>query len=124
MGYAIEDNMETKQMKQAFLMALKQREVKDKPLIHHSDRGLQYCSAEYTRIAIENDIKISMTENGDPYENDLAERMNRTLKEEFVLGKILSSKNHAELLVKEAVNLYNNCRISSISADENTTKCL
>ncbi len=109
-GYAIADNMETKQMKQAFLMALKQREVKDEPLIHHSDRGLQYCSAEYTGIAIENNIKISMTENGDPYENALAERMNRTLKEEFGLGKVLMSKNQAGLLVNEAVNLYNNYR--------------
>ena len=109
-GFAIADNMETRQMKQAFLMALEQREIKNGPLIHHSDRGLQYCSAEYTGIAIENNIKISMTENGDPYENALAERMNRTLKEEFGLGKILASKHQAKLLVNEAVNLYNNYR--------------
>lgn len=95
-------------MKEAFLMALKQREVKDKPLIHHSDRGLQYCSAEYTGIAIENNIKISMTENGDLYENALAERINRTLKEEFGLGRVLASKNQAEMLINEVVNLYNN----------------
>ena len=109
-GYAIAENMEAKQMKQAFLMALKQRTLKEAPLIHHSDRGLQYCSSEYTSIAHENNIQISMTENGDPYENALAERMNRTLKEEFGLGRILLSRNHAKLLVTEAVDLYNNYR--------------
>lgn len=109
-GYAIADNMETKQMKQALLMALKQREIKNEALMHHSDRGLQYCSGEYTSIAIENNITISMTENGDPYENALAERMNRTLKEEFGLGRILASKEQAKLLVNEAINLYNNYR--------------
>lgn len=109
-GYAIADNMEAKEMKRAFIQALQQREIKGMPLIHHSDRGLQYCSAEYTSIAIANGIEISMTENGDPYENALAERMNRTLKEEFGLGKILVSKKQANLLVNEAVNLYNNYR--------------
>lgn len=109
-GYAVADNMETRQMKQALIMALKQREIKDKALMHHSDRGLQYCSGEYTSIAIENNITISMTENGDPYENALAERMNRTLKEEFGLGRILATKEQAKLLVSEAVDLYNNYR--------------
>lgn len=55
-------------------------------------------------------IKVNMTENGDPYENALVERMNRTLKEEFSLGKVLPSKLHAELLVREAIELYNNRR--------------
>lgn len=109
-GYAIADNMETRQMKQAFEMAVKGRLSKQLPLIHHSDRGLQYCSAEYVSIAHQHQIKMSMTENGDPYENALAERMNRTLKEEFGLGKILQSKLHAGLLVQEAIELYNNRR--------------
>lgn len=110
MGYALADNMEAAQMKQAFQMALSNRENDDYPLIHHSDRGLQYCSAEYVSIADQHHVKMSMTENGDPYENALAERMNRTLKEEFGLGKVLSSKIQAKLLVDEAVNLYNNHR--------------
>jgi putative transposase len=110
MGYAIADNMEAAQMKQAFQMAVKNRKADNLLLIHHSDRGLQYCSAEYVSIANTNQIKMSMTENGDPYENALAERMNRTLKEEFGLGNVLSSKLHAKLLVEEAVNLYNNYR--------------
>ncbi len=110
MGYAIADNMEAAQMKQAFQMAVKNRTEDNQLLIHHSDRGLQYCSAEYVSIANTNQIKMSMTENGDPYENALAERMNRTLKEEFGLGNLFKSRLHAKLLVEEAVNLYNNYR--------------
>jgi putative transposase len=109
MGYAIADNMEAAQMKQAFRMAVENRENKH-PLIHHSDRGLQYCSAEYVSMANQHQIRMSMTENGDPYENALAERMNRTLKEEFGLGRVLRSKLHAKLLTDEAIDLYNNCR--------------
>jgi transposase InsO family protein len=109
MGYAIADNMEAAQMKQAFQMAVGNRENKH-PLIHHSDRGLQYCSAEYISIADQHQIRVSMTENGDPYENALAERMNRTLKEEFGLGVTLKSKLHAKLLTEEAIGLYNNRR--------------
>jgi len=110
MGYAIADNMEAAQMKQAFQMAVKNREGADHPLIHHSDRGLQYCSAEYTSIADKHQIKMSMTENSDPYENALAERMNRTLKEEFGLGNVLKSKLQAKILAQEAIYLYNNYR--------------
>ena len=109
-GYAIADNMEAMQMKQALLMAVKGRINKRLPLIHHSDRGLQYCSAEYVSIASQHQIKMSMTENGDPYENALAERMNRTLKEEFGLGRILKSRLQAKLLVHEAIELYNKRR--------------
>lgn len=110
MGYAIADNMEAAQMKKAFEMAVRNRKSDVHPLIHHSDRGLQYCSAEYVSIANEHQIKMSMTENGDPYENALAERMNRTLKEEFGLGNVLKSKLHAKLLTQEAISLYNNYR--------------
>jgi putative transposase len=110
MGYAIADNMETTQMKKAFEMSLKNKKTPKSSLIHHSDRGLQYCSAEYVRIATENQVTISMTENSDPYENALAERMNRTLKEEFGLGKVLVSKEQAKILVEQAVKLYNNYR--------------
>jgi len=95
MGYAIADNMEAVEMKKAFQMAIKNRENSHTRLIHHSDRGLQYCSAEYTSISKANNISISMTENSDPYENALAERMNKTMKEEFGLGRTLPSKSLA-----------------------------
>ena len=91
-GYAIADNMEAAEMKKAFQMAVKNRKNKQLALIHHSDRGMQYCSAEYVSIADQHQIKMSMTENGDPYKNALAERMNRTLKEEFGLGNVLRLK--------------------------------
>ena len=110
MGYAIADSMDTTNMKRAFEMAISNRKYPLHQLMHHSDRGLQYCSQEYVQIAVENNIKISMTEQSDPYENALAERMNRTLKEEFCLGQTLKSKQQAYYLTKEAVNLYNNYR--------------
>lgn len=109
MGYALASTMEAKDMKKAFVMALTQRK-KHTLLIHHSDRGLQYCSGEYVRLAQANQVQLSMTEQSDPYENALAERMNRTLKEEFGLGEILPSKKIAQLLVEQAVCLYNNYR--------------
>ncbi len=110
MGYAIADNMETQSMKQAYEMALKQRTYPQSSLIHHSDRGLQYCSFDYVALSTDNYVQISMTENGDPYENALAERMNRTLKEEFGLGRRLPSKQQAFRVMNEAIQLYNEKR--------------
>lgn len=110
MGYSIAQNMNTEEMKKAYDMAVSLRSYPNEPLIHHSDRGLQYCSSEYVKISSENNICISMTENGDPYENALAERMNRTLKEEFGLGRRLPTRQQAFRLVEEAVNLYNRRR--------------
>lgn len=109
MGYTVADNMDAASMKKAFEMAISGRKYKE-TLIHHSDRGLQYCSREYISLAEKNNIKISMTENGDPYENAMAERMNRTLKEEFGLGTVLKSREHAKLLIKQAVEIYNKYR--------------
>ena len=63
------------------------RKHKQKPLIHHSDRGLQYCSNEYQKILIENHIKPSMTQQYDPYENAVGERVNGILKQEFGIDK-------------------------------------
>src|SRR6185369_12033636 len=84
-GYAVDDNMETSSMIKALKQAVKQKSNTGQSTIHHSDRGLQYCSQEYGILTSENNIRLSMTENSDPYENALAERMNRTIKEEFGL---------------------------------------
>lgn len=110
MGYAIADSMDTDSMIKAFEMGLKNRKYPDSALIHHSDRGLQYCSKEYVELSNRNNVQISMTEQSDPYENALAERMNRTLKEEFGLGQKLKSKALAKMLTKQAIELYNNLR--------------
>jgi transposase InsO family protein len=110
MGYALEPNMEAASMMKALKMAFRQRLYPENETIHHSDRGKQYCSNKYVALATGNKMKMSMTQDSDPYENALAERMNRTLKEEFGLGKTLKNRQQAETLVKEAVDLYNNHR--------------
>lgn len=109
-GYSIADNMETQSMIEAYKMALKSKSNYQIKTIHHSDRGLQYCSKEYVELSTRYGCQISMTENGDPYENALAERMNRTIKEEFGLGEILKTKQQGYRLLQEAVSLYNNYR--------------
>jgi putative transposase len=109
-GYAVADNMETESMIGALRMAVKQREYNSIATIHHSDRGLQYCSKEYESLTKRNNIRLSMTENGDPYENALAERMNRTIKEEFGMDRVLKSKEQVNQLVTESIALYNQKR--------------
>jgi putative transposase len=79
-------------------------------LIHHSDRGVQYCSSEYTRILRTKSIQISMTENGDPYENALAERVNGIVKTEY-LEKRYNEPQAAVSDVKKTVRLYNTERL-------------
>jgi transposase InsO family protein len=79
-------------------------------LIHHSDRGVQYCCKEYTAILQRKNIKISMTENGDPYENALAERVNGILKGEY-LDKQYQDKKKAKTDVAKSVKLYNTERL-------------
>jgi putative transposase len=109
-GYAVADNMEAETMIEALKMATAQRINPMIKTIHHSDRGLQYCSKEYGLLTSENNITLSMTEKGDPYENALAERMNRTIKEEFGMDKVLKSKEQVQLLVAESIFLYNQKR--------------
>jgi transposase InsO family protein len=109
-GFAIGDTMETEAMIEALKMALKGRKDPKISTIHHSDRGLQYCSRDYALMAAENNVRLSMTQNGDPYENALAERMNRTIKEEFGMDRVLKTKVQAVALVQESIFLYNHYR--------------
>ena len=94
----------------ALEMALINRETKNQ-LIHHSDRGLQYCSKEYTELLKKNNILISMTQEYDPYENAVAERVNGILKEEFGLHEIFENYQNLNKQVTQAITLYNNFRI-------------
>jgi putative transposase len=110
MGYNVSDSMETSQSIKALKMAIKNRHYLSNKVIHHSDRGLQYCSKEYVKLAAENNIQMSMTEQSDPYENALAERMNRTIKEEFCLDSVLKNKEQVYKVLDEAVSLYNDFR--------------
>ena len=79
-------------------------------LIHHSDRGIQYCSKEYIKLLDRNQIKISMTESGDPRENALAERVNGILKDEYLYNYAPESIQQAKEILDQTINLYNNER--------------
>lgn len=93
----------------AIKMALK--EVTDpEGLIHHSDRGIQYCCEEYVELLQRNKLKISMGEAGNPYENAIAERINGILKNEFYLNSKFNDLNDALQATKEAIKNYNNLR--------------
>lgn len=106
MGYELLNNLSTEGPLNALKMALKSRRYKE-DLIHHSDRGLQYCSQEYINLLQQNGIKVSMTESYDPYENAVAERVNGILKQEFLLEE--SFKNHliAVQTIKQSIEIYN-----------------
>jgi putative transposase len=107
MGYELCNNMEATSTLKAVKMAVKNRAYQNLPLIHHSDRGLQYCSKLYTNYLAENNISISMTENGSPYDNAVAERINGILKDEFGLSEQLDNHSEALLQVKESIYAYN-----------------
>jgi len=80
-------------------------------LIHHSDRGLQYCSHAYVKLLTTHGIQISMTEENHVYENAKAERVNGILKSEFLLGERLPSVEVAKNLVKDSIQIYNEERL-------------
>jgi putative transposase len=110
MGYFIADNLNTESSVKALEMAIKQRKNKQMPLIHHSDRGLQYCADDYQAILKDNHIQCSMTQNSDPYENAVAERINGILKQEFMIDKYHQDLPIMKLVVKESITIYNNLR--------------
>ena len=106
MGYELLDNLSTEGPLKALESALKNRKYTH-DLMHHSDRGLQYCSADYINKLKENNVKISMTENGDPYENAIAERINGILKYEFLIIEGFSNHLRAVNVIKESISIYN-----------------
>ena len=79
-------------------------------LVHHSDRGLQYCCGAYIDELSAKGIAISMTERGDPYENAIAERVNGILKGEFLIDNEHENFEIAKAKIDSAVNTYNNVR--------------
>ncbi len=79
-------------------------------LIHHSDRGVQYCEKKYVKLLKKNNIKISMTENGDPLENAIAERINGIIKEEYLKDSNVKNIKEARKILADVVKLYNNDR--------------
>lgn len=109
-GYHLSDNLEAVNNLIALDMAIATSCTSLAGCIHHSDRGIQYCSHEYVDKLRANGIIISMTENGDPLENAIAERVNGILKQEYLNYLTFSNLLKARELVTEAVSLYNNKR--------------
>lgn len=108
-GWCLWPNLESKGALNALGMALKSN-PEHKGLIHHSDRGIQYCCNDYVKELEKGKIGISMTENGDPYENAIAERVNGILKIEYELNQVFPEYFDAQEQVKRAVELYNHSR--------------
>lgn len=109
-GYYVADNLNAESSLNALQMAVKSRKQKSQALIHHSDRGLQYCADDYQRVLKKYGIKCSMTNNGDPYENAVAERINGILKQEFMIDTYHQDTAIMKVIVKEAIEIYNNQR--------------
>jgi transposase InsO family protein len=93
---------------EALKMAFKNNPERNK-LIHHSDRGVQYCSSKYVGLLNKNTVRISMTQSGDPKENAIAERVNGILKEELLEASYRNFKEAQEAIAK-AVSVYNHFR--------------
>lgn len=91
----------------ALEMALENRIYPDKEMIHHSDRGVQYCSNDYVAMLQQHAIKISMTQSGDPTENPVAERVNGILKQHFGLPRTFDSHQSAVQPIAKAIETYN-----------------
>ena len=109
-GYDLSDSLELNGCVRALNKAVYQAKSIN-GLIHHSDRGIQYCSNIYTQILKRKKIDISMTEENHCYENALAERVNGILKDEFYLDQTFMNVAHAKRATKNAINLYNEIRL-------------
>lgn len=120
-GYELSDNLKAINCINALKGAIKNRRYPERSLIHHSDRGLQYCCPDYTNVLDNNHIDISMTTKHDPYENAVAERINGTLKNEFDLCDRLPDQKHAEREINKTIWIYNNLRPHD--SCENLTPC-
>lgn len=108
MGYKLSEDMSSENVVQALKMATKNRTT-NKPLIHHSDRGLQYCSSIYQNELVVNQIAPSMTDGYDCYQNALAERVNGILKQEFLIETCNTGKE-LKKLIDESIETYNTKR--------------
>jgi putative transposase len=110
MGWNIDDNMKVELVKGALKMAVSNKRHNHKTIIHHSDRGIQYCCPDFTQFAQSQGMVLSTTQQYDPYENAIAERINGILKYEFGLKRTLANLVIAQKMVRQAVEIYNNER--------------
>lgn len=108
-GYDVSDTLELNGCMRALKTAL-QTASDLRKLIHHSDRGIQYCSGQYTQLLKDHGVRISMAAKGNCYENALAERVNGILKNEFNLDITFKSKRHAIETTHQSIYIYNQHR--------------
>ena len=106
-GYNVSENLNTESCIKALEKAVKGRRYKSETLIHHSDKGIQYCSNEYQKKLFENDLQCSMTESYDPYQNAVAERVNGILKQEFMIDEYSAGLSEITQIVQESIRIYN-----------------
>jgi len=116
-GYHVSNEMKATDVVKALDMAIQNRRY-DHDAIHHSDRGLQYCSTLYQSVLETNNIRPSMTDGYDCYQNALAERINGILKQEFLIYQC-NTLDELRVLVSESINIYNELR-PHLSLEMNT----
>ncbi len=109
-GFDVSNTLELTGSLRALKLALRRSSNID-GLIHHSDRGVQYCSNQYVNELKKRNIRISMTEENHCYENAIAERVNGILKDEFYLDQTFFDVAHAQRAAKNAIKLYNEVRL-------------
>ena len=109
-GFCFRKDLSKQGCIEALQMALENRMYSQAALIHHSDRGSQYCSKAYVDLLLEQKIAISMTENGDPYENAIAERVNGILKTDFNLYSSTEGFKATKERIARNINAYNTIR--------------
>ncbi|PTX64101.1 transposase InsO family protein [Kordia periserrulae] len=109
-GYYLSNTLAVDSSIKALKQAVKNRKYPKETLIHHSDRGLQYCSNQYQRILQRHTIKCSMTESYDPYQNAVAERINGILKQEFLINTDKINIKMMKTIVQQSIEIYNNKR--------------
>ena len=123
MGYNVSDSLSADGALSALKQALKNRRYPHEPLMHHSDRGFQYCSTIYQEQLLKAGITCSMTESYDPYANAIAERINGILKQEFIEVVKADKLEIMKLLVKDSVDIYNDQR-PHLSCQMNTPEVM
>ena len=109
-GWSLSKNLGATNAITALHMALSQLPTGATSLFHHSDRGVQYCSSKYVKILKKDGISISMTENGDPLENAVAERINGILKTEWINEIKPKSIKDAIFQIRAIIDIYNSER--------------
>lgn len=111
-GHCVHESLSVKGCIESLKQAVRNRKDKSESLIHHSDRGVQYCCHSYVKLLQKQNIEISMTQTGDPLENAVAERINKTIKEEFTSDRQITFCNieQAKTEIKKFIEFYNQQR--------------